>query len=539
MSDALIWFFAVGQLALALVGLVPGGLLAAPQRIALCARYAALLALVLALAGLGLVLVKGSFHTPMTEGFAGLEFDPLSSSIEVLVAFIGVIVVGFSHNYLDGDPRHGDFLKRLCLTLAAVLHLIVAKGLPQFALAWIATSLCLHRLLVFYGERQPAVLAARKKFVVARLSDAALVGAFLILARRFGTVDIDGILTAARGLSPDAGSAALSLAALLLALAALLKSAQFPMHGWLLEVMETPTPVSALLHAGIINAGGFLVLRFAPVFAHAAGALDVLLVVGGVTALFGGLVMLTQTSIKVSLAYSTIGQMGFMMLECGLGAFGAAWIHIIGHSLYKAHAFLSAGSGVTQKGRSQENPPRRMPTPLAYGISLSLGAAIVVGTGALFGFSPVTAPGMLVLGGIAVLSLTHLFCAAAPSYRPALYGRLVLRACVLAVAVFALERVAARFLGPTLPAFLPLRGPFEAVSALLILAGFAAALLLQNSVAAAPHAPILKVLYAHLANGLYVNTLANRWAITLWPGAVPPRRIRTPHSLSLRSGDRA
>ena len=537
MSDALIWFFAAGQLALALVGLMPKGLLSAPETVAQRARYAALLALVLALAALGLVLVKGSCHTPMAAGYAGLQFDSLSSSIEVLVAFIGVIVVSYSHNYLAGDPRHADFLKRLCLTLAAVLHLIVAQSLPQFALAWIATSLCLHRLLVFYGERQPAVLAARKKFVVARLSDAALVGAFLILAHLFGSMDIARILAAASSRVPAASSGALDLAALLLALAALLKSAQFPMHGWLLEVMETPTPVSALLHAGIINAGGFLVLRFAPVFAHAAGALDLLLVVGGITALFGGLVMLTQTSIKVSLAYSTIGQMGFMMLECGLGAFAAAWIHIIGHSLYKAHAFLSAGSGVTRKGRNAANQPRRTPTPLGYAIGLSLGAVIVVGIGTVFGFSPLTAPGMLVLAGVTVLSLTQLFSAAAPSFSPALFARLVIRACFLAVAVFALEAAAARLLAPTLPAFLPLRGPFEAVSALLILAGFAIALLIQNSAVDAPHSRTLKALHAHLANGLYVNTLANRWAITLWPGAAPPPRVTPPQSLSLRSGD--
>ena len=539
MSDALIWFFAAGQLALALVGLMPRRLLAAPQPVAQCARYAAFLALILALAALGMVLVKGSCHTPQAYVYAGLQFDALSSSIEALVAFIGVIVVSFSLNYLDGDPRHGDFLKRLCLTLAAVLHLIVAQTLPQFALAWIATSLCLHRLLVFYGERQPAVLAARKKFVVARLSDAALICAFLILARTFGTVDIVRILAAA-GPQPHQGSGgALNLAALFLALAALLKSAQFPMHGWLLEVMETPTPVSALLHAGIINAGGFLVLRFAPVFAHAAGALDLLLVVGGLTALFGGLVMLTQTSIKVSLAYSTIGQMGFMILECGLGAFAAAWLHIIGHSLYKAHAFLSAGGGVTRKGRSQEKHKRRRPTPLAYAMGISLGVVIVVGIGAVFGLSPLTAPGMLVLAGVAVLSLGHLLGTASPSFSPALVARLILRACCLAVAVFALEAVAGRLLGATLPAFLPLRGPFEAVSALLLLAAFAAALVLQNSAAGAPHAQILKRLYAHLANGLYVNTLANRWAITLWPGAAPPRQVATPHSLALRSGDAA
>jgi NAD(P)H-quinone oxidoreductase subunit 5 len=194
--------------------------------------------------------------------------------------------------------------------------------------------------------------AARKKFIVARLGDAALLAAAVLLVAAYGTADIGAILRAARA---GAGGNLACCAAGLLALAAFLKSAQFPTHGWLTEVMETPTPVSALLHAGVINAGGFLLIRFADVMLLAPGVLAVLLIVGGFTALFGGLVMLTQPAVKTSLAWSTVAQMGFMIFECGLGLFALALLHIVAHSLYKAHAFLASAGQV----RSRAQAPAR------------------------------------------------------------------------------------------------------------------------------------------------------------------------------------
>jgi NAD(P)H-quinone oxidoreductase subunit 5 len=201
----------------------------------------------------------------------------------------------------------------------------------------------LHKLLLFYPERVAAQRAARKKWVTARAGDAALIVAVVVLLwpvrhRRY------------RG-DPERASAADSVpgatwVAAALALAAILKSAQFPTHGWLTEVMETPTPVSALLHAGVINAGGFLLIRFADVMLLSPGVLAVLVMLGGFTALFGGLVMLTQSAVKTSLAWSTVAQMGFMILQCGLALFPLALLHIVAHSLYKAHAFLASGQAV-------------------------------------------------------------------------------------------------------------------------------------------------------------------------------------------------
>ncbi|MEW6091542.1 MAG: proton-conducting transporter membrane subunit, partial [Pseudomonadota bacterium] len=213
------------------------------------------LAAVLCAAGL---ILQGAATSPLI-GLYGLGFaarlDAVSVVMLLLVTFIGWIVIRYAGTYLDGEARQGPFTGWLCLTLAAVLFLVMANNLFQLVLAWIATSLFLHRLLLFYPNRPAAQRAARKKYITARLGDAAVIGAAALLVLAFGSADIGSILKAAA--SGETGGYAIA-AASLLALAAILKSAQFPTHGWLTEVMETPTPVSALLHAGVINAGGFL-----------------------------------------------------------------------------------------------------------------------------------------------------------------------------------------------------------------------------------------------------------------------------------------
>ncbi len=383
----LLWLAALGPLALIAAAIAPGALAGRSTRNRLgLALGAAVMALAAASVTLTAVLAYGAMRTELIgrDGIGlALYLDPLSAIIFVLVSFIGLIVVNYSRNYLDGDPGQIRFTRWLCLTLAAVLMLIISGNLFQFALAWIATSLSLHRLLVFYGQRPNAVLAARKKFVASRLGDLCLIGAMVLLHGAIGTLDYAGIFSAAdtmraSGIVPNSVQAA----ALLLVIAALLKSAQFPLHGWLLEVMETPTPVSALLHAGIINAGGFLVVRFAHVIALSTSSLDTLALIGGLTALFGSLVMLPQTSIKVSLAYSTIAQMGFMMLECGLGAFSAAFLHIVAHSFYKAHAFLSSGSVIDIARASWTPSPGGKPHParIIIAIVAVLGVTLAVST---------------------------------------------------------------------------------------------------------------------------------------------------------------
>ena len=264
------------------------------------AEVSALFALWVALVSAALLFTHGSWDSALI-GVRGIglsiRLDAVSGVMFSLVSFIGWVVVRYSATYLDGEPRQGAFTGWLSLTLAAVLLLVLSGNLVQLVFAWIATSLFLHRLLMFYPERIAAQRAARKKFVTARMGDVALVGATLLLATGYGTADIATIAAAARA---DVAPPSAGWAAGLLAVAALLKSAQFPLHGWLTEVMETPTPVSALLHAGVINAGGFLLIRFADVMLLAPGVLAVLVMIGGFTALFGGLVMLTQPAVKTS-----------------------------------------------------------------------------------------------------------------------------------------------------------------------------------------------------------------------------------------------
>ena len=163
-----------------------------------------------------------------------LRIDALSATMMLLVAFVGWAVVRYARPYLDGDPGHARFMRALAATLAAVLTMIVAGNLLLLTLAWIATSLALHKLLLFYPERPNAILAARKKFVAARIGDAALIGACVLLWMQFGTLDIAQIAADAKLAS---ATGATMSAAVLIVIAALLKSAQLPFHGWLTEVM--------------------------------------------------------------------------------------------------------------------------------------------------------------------------------------------------------------------------------------------------------------------------------------------------------------
>ena len=178
-----------------------------------------------------------------------------------------------------------------------------------------------------------------------RPSASALLGlvAAVLIALSFGTGDLAALGTTAASHGTGIGP---TLGVVFLVLGAALKTAAFPLHGWLTEVMEAPTPVSALLHAGVINSGGVILISLAGVVQANPGAMAALVLAGGFTALFGATVMLTQSAIKTSLAWSTVSQMGFMLLQCGMGLWPLALLHIIAHSLYKAHAFLSSGTAV-------------------------------------------------------------------------------------------------------------------------------------------------------------------------------------------------
>lgn len=488
------------------------------------AEIAALGSIVVAILS-GAVLYLQGPGTSTAIGYSYFAFasrlDLVSLVMLLLVSFIGWVVLRYAGTFLDGEERQGPFTGWMTATLAAVLLLVQSGTLLQLVIGWVATSLLLHQLLLFYPDRIAAQRAARKKFIVSRTGDAALIGAVILLAISFGTGDIATILAAARegeGLPLTIGAAAL------FAVAALLKSAQFPTHGWLTEVMETPTPVSALLHAGVVNAGGFLLIRFADVMLQAPVVLAVLVMVGGFTALFGSLVMLTQSAVKTSLAWSTVAQMGFMILQCGLALFPIALLHIVAHSLYKAHAFLASGSAIDSVASIKRPGPVAIPNAKAVGRAFLLALAIYAVIGVLFGFSD-KPPQALALGAILIFGVAYLIAQGLADAAPrALTWRTSLYSISAATAYFALQRIADKMMLGTLPAT-PQPGPLEWTLMLLAVVTFGVVAVAQSLFPLWAYHPAAAGLRVHLANGLYVNALFDRllggWTLPRTPSATP------------------
>jgi NAD(P)H-quinone oxidoreductase subunit 5 len=291
----------------------------------------------------------------------------------------------------------------------------------------------------------------------------------------------------------------------------MLKSAQFPFHSWLPDTMDTPTPVSALMHAGIINAGGFLILRLAPVFTAAPAALHLLTIVGVFTAVFGAVVMLAQPGVKRSLAFSTIAQMGFMMVQCGLGAWGLALLHLVAHSLYKAHAFLRAGSAVSATPRAAI--PLSTPA-LAVGV-VGGGALTFAAAKAVHLMEPAGAGTPPVFLAVLALSLAYGIGRAWSGHQHSL-PRALAAAAALALVACGLHHVAASSL------IYPEAPPVPLWLSCLVAAAFASLFLFQALLWRASAHPLGRRLYVHALNGFYVGPLANRMLHRLWPTTSHP-----------------
>jgi len=437
----------------------------------------------------------------------GLYVDALSVLMLVLVTFLGVVVTRYAVNYLDGDPAQARFSRWLCMTIFSVVMLIVSSNLLMFAIAWVATSMSLHKLLTFYPERPGAMLAAWKKFLISRLGDLCLVAAIALVWYQFGSFEFRAIFAAAEG----ATGPVVSWICGLLVAGALMKSAQFPFHSWLPDTLETPTPVSALMHAGIINAGGYMVVRLSPLLTQSPGALNALALVGAFTALFASVIMMTQTSIKRSLAWSTVAQMGFMMLQCGLGAFGLAMLHIVAHSLYKAHAFLSSGS-IVNISKSAWTPSGR---PAAHPVVV-LGAivmAVLVGCGvaAAFGLRLDSDPGQMLIVAVFIMALAHLLWTLwSSSLRQGLLFWGLLITAAASAACFGLHRGFENLLAASLPQYAPLRSGLEHAVMGLIGLLFLAVLVFQSQLPLWASRPAFARLYVHASNGFYLGTLLGR-----------------------------
>ncbi len=456
----------------------------------------------------------------------GVHVDAVTVVMMALISFIGLIIARFSTRYLLGDPHQGRFFRWMSFTLGATLLLVMSCNLVLFTAAWMMTSFGLHQLLVFYPDRPWAVWAARKKFLISRLGDAMLIAALVLTYRSFGTTEYSDIFAAADAIHNGTaqGSFSTSLIGVLFVLGAITKSAQFPFHSWLPDTMETPTPVSALMHAGVINAGGFLVIRLSPIVSLSPIALELLALIGAVTAIVGSVVMLTQTSIKRSLAYSTIAQMGFMMLQCGLGAFSAALLHIVAHAAYKAHAFLSSGSALDSAARMKVPA---MPVfsagrnALAFVGAIGFAAAIVFGTFRVIGIDIITKPGGAVLVLILTLALVQLLWNGLATGVVRLFVRSIANALLVAVVYSAAYLVMDNLVANATSHYVVTHSALYIVTLAIVAVGFIGVFTLQGLLGPLARQRWVQALYVHAMNGFYIDIPARRLTARIYGVTAP------------------
>ncbi len=286
--------------------------------------------------------------------------DPLSAVMVLVVTGVGFLIHVYSTGYMEQEPReaYARFFAYLNLFMAMMLTLVLGASLAVVFVGWEGVGLCSYLLIGFYHDRMfdettkmSCADAGRKAFIVNRVGDIGFMLGMLLLFSAAGTLDIQGIVGQAGRLGVEVCTAA----GLLLFLGACGKSAQIPLYVWLPDAMAGPTPVSALIHAAtMVTAGVYVVCRMAPVYLQAPAALTTVAVVGGVTALFAATIGLCQNDIKKVLAYSTVSQLGYMMLAAGCGAFTAGVFHLMTHAFFKALLFLGAGSVIHAMSGEQD-----------------------------------------------------------------------------------------------------------------------------------------------------------------------------------------
>jgi NADH-quinone oxidoreductase subunit L len=331
------------------------------RRVARLSVGFSLLTFLLAAASLGMALSGEENHAvSLGQGWGIILFDPLSSLMALVIAGISFIVHLYSVRYMAEETGYARFFVLLDLMTASLLIMVAAGDLITLLVAWHLVGVMLYFLLGHDTQSPSAYRYGMWTFMTYRIGDIPLVLAAVVLFHTYGTWSLTVIFDQLAA-NPDAktffGLSVAEVVGGLVAFAAFARSAQFLLHTWLPYTMEGPTPVSALMHAGIVNSGGFLINRFAPLYIHTGDVLHWVFIVGLVTAVIGSVLMLAQNDIKKSLGYSTMGQMGFMIMECGVGAFSLAIFHLIAHGLFKGTMFLSAG-GIIGKARQNDGVPK-------------------------------------------------------------------------------------------------------------------------------------------------------------------------------------
>ena len=300
----------------------------------------------------------------------GLKLDGLSLTMNMLIFFVSAIVHQFSRRYLSGDSAYRRyFLSLSAITLTASI-MVCADNLLLLWAAWTASNFILVSLMIHKKKWQAAKNSGRLALKSLSLGSVSLLAACILLYEESGSLSIDFI----NNQSTIGQSPWLIVLLLLITITALIQSAQWPFHAWLTSSLNSPTPVSALMHAGLVNGGGFILVKFSPLFLSAPLMLTVIFTVGVVTAIAGTSWKLLQTDIKRMLACSTMAQMGFMMMQCGLGLFPAAIAHLCWHGLFKSFLFLNAGSAAQSKRIVSEKSTHNVPSFLLACLAGILGA---------------------------------------------------------------------------------------------------------------------------------------------------------------------
>ncbi|MFT7389145.1 MAG: NAD(P)H-quinone oxidoreductase subunit 5 [Candidatus Endobugula sp.] len=490
--------------------------------------------LLLSLTVTGFVLSADSSQLAQANGLLSLQ--PLNIIVLSLILLMALIILSFSQRYMQGEACYQRYFTWMLFTLAAVSITIVSNHLILFWSGWVFISLCLHKLLTLYPERPRALLAAHKKFILARTAESLLFSAFVLLYLEYGTFYIGDILAQAQTSLNLPLSWQVHTAMVLIAIAALIKCAQLPVHGWLIKVVEVPTPVSALLHAGVINLGGFILITFAPLFSAAPIAQWLVLIVAGISTLLAALIMTTRISVKVRLAWSTSAQMGMMLVQCALGLYELALLHLVMHSLYKAHQFLSAGNTVIEYGKQ-----RLLVT--ASGFSSASFLSKVPLAAMAFCWSLVCIVIVMTLLNdqwpLSIVLLLGLAFTGFMAQRPATHHAYGVVSSVIAVAflvaVYGVAKwgfAAALALPPELSVV-----PFALADlwvTWLVVVLFISSVLLNQCA----HHPRVQRLSSYLFGGLYLDEWFTRWLLAVWPMHMPPlvkNVTTTPFTLSTTS----
>jgi NADH-quinone oxidoreductase subunit L len=339
-------------------------------------------------------LFNGTVYTWATS--AGITFeigfliDQLSATMMLVVTFVSLMVHIYTIGYMVDDPGYQRFFSYISAFTFAMLMLVMSNNFLQLFFGWEAVGLMSYLLIGFWYTRPTAIYANLKAFLVNRVGDFGFILGIALVLVYFGTLDYATVFAAAPAKTGELVSNAfgvqwplLTAICICLFVGAMGKSAQFPLHVWLPDSMEGPTPISALIHAAtMVTAGIFMVARMSPLFELSTTALSVILIIGSITALFMGLLAIVQTDIKRVVAYSTLSQLGYMTVALGASAYSAAIFHLMTHAFFKALLFLAAGSVIIgmhhdQDMRNMGGLRRRM--PITWAVSL-------IGSLALIGF---------------------------------------------------------------------------------------------------------------------------------------------------------